>query len=410
MSVRWPQNGPRPGVPPRQAREEAAREQAKPADSKSSSKPAAKGPTTGKPATGGRAGARPAEGDKDSAQGGVHRDGMESGTQRGSAEGLAGGSARGTPEGLAPGTTRETAPTARNAQSTPNPGQAPQLQDPRLARQAPTVSTESARERDVAEEGSSEDARAALEGRAKLRAAVVERLVRGLTEVEQKLAAFLENPGRQGVVTLPVVLSESSVTYEFWKLVSVEADDRNFLCHALGLPVSTDDAPLLMTLRDEVHAAFGEFHHSPEGKQARAGYEAVLARYETARIQPVISGHDVGPVAAECARLQLPCGLEFTRSLLLSPLQLAVALSPEEGTAKQVMVAGLTLPQLGSLVGHLRRLNPMLNNSQVRQFLLLAATDIKNALRKPLGDAEVERVQELAKQLLRLQAMAMLHV
>ncbi|TQF14358.1 hypothetical protein FJV41_19235 [Myxococcus llanfairpwllgwyngyllgogerychwyrndrobwllllantysiliogogogochensis] len=406
MSVRWPQNVPRPGVPARQAREEAAREQSKPAEARSSNKPAAKGPT-GKPATGGRAGARPTEGDKDSAQGGVHRDGMESGTQRGSAEGLAGGSPRGTPEGLAPGTTRGTTPSAPNL---PNPSQAPRLPEEKLARQAPAVPTESPRERDVAEEGTREDARGALEGRAMLRGAVLERLVRGLTEVEQKLATFLENPGRQGVVTLPVVLSESSVTYEFWRLVSVQSDDRNFLAQSLGLPVTADDALLLQTLRQEIHAAFDEFQRSPSGKQARARYEEVLTRYEAARIQPVISGHDTGPLAAECARLQLPCEPEFTRSLLLSPLQLAVALSPEEGTATQVMVAGLTLTQLGALVGHLRRLNPMLGNAQVRQFLLRAATDLKNALRKPLGDAEVERVQELAKQLLRLQAVAMLHV
>ncbi|MFY2560722.1 hypothetical protein ACN469_24170 [Corallococcus terminator] len=412
MSVRWPQNVPRPGAPaPRQAREEAAREQAKPAEARSSNKPTAKGPTTGKPATPGRAGARPPEGEKDSAQGGVHRDGMDSGTQRGSAEGLAGGSPRGTPEGLAPGTARGATSASLNAQSTPSPAQAQQLPDAaKLARQAPTASPESPRERDVAEQGPREEARGALDGRAMLRGAVLERLVRGLAEVEQKLATFLENPGRQGVVTVPVVLSESSITFEFWRLVSVASDDRNFLCHSLGLPATADDALLLQTLREEVHAAFDEFQRSPSGKQSRARYEEVLARYEAARIQPVISGHDSGPLVAECARLNLPCELGFTRSLLLSPLQLAVALFPEEGTATQVMVAGLTLPQLGALVGHLRRLNPMLNNAQVRQFLLRAATDLKNALRKPLGDAEVERVQELARQLLRLQAMAMLHV
>ncbi|RKH56437.1 hypothetical protein D7W81_33895 [Corallococcus aberystwythensis] len=274
---------------------------------------------------------------------------------------------------------------------------------PQLARQPAT--SESPRERTATDGQPADAARQALEGRAKLRVAVLHRLHRGLTEVEGKMSAFLANPGRQGVVTLPVILSESTVTYEWWKSANALPEDRAYLAQVLGEPGSVDDATLLGTLREEVHLAFAEFPRTPQGLEARKGYDAVLQKYEAARIQPVIAGHDTGPLVEECTRLGLPCDKDFTRSLLLSPWMLAISQSPDEGSKTQVMVAGLTLPQLGALVGHLRQLNPLLSNAQLRMLLLRASTDMKLALRKVLGQQEVEQVQALARQLLRLQAV-----
>ncbi|MCY0999768.1 hypothetical protein OWM54_21765 [Myxococcus sp. MISCRS1] len=423
MSVRLPPNAPRPGVPPRSAREEAAREQAKPAEAKKSDKsPQAKG-TGGKPATGGKTGARPAEGEQaqQGAQGGVHRDGMDAGAQRGGSGGLEGFTQGGAEAlGTAPPTGTSTGMAAKPAQvATPTPATQPQPST-RAEQQAPptpqqpareSTSAQAPRERDLAERAPREETPASREGRARVRAAVMDRLMRGYADLEAKLSQFVQAPGRhQGVVTVPIMMSESSVTLEFWAVAAGTADDRAFLAEVLGVPANVDDAYLLELLREEIHLAFDVFQRSEPGKQARAAYEAVLTRYDAARIQPVIEGHDAGPMVSECARLQLSCEPAFTRSLLLSPLQLAVARFADEGSATQVMVAGLTLQQLGSLVGHLRTLNPLLSNAQVRNLLFRASTDLKLALRKPLGDAEVERVQELAKQLLRLQAVEYLHV
>ncbi|MCE9668556.1 hypothetical protein LY474_12105 [Myxococcus stipitatus] len=413
MSVRWPQNVPRPGVPTRSPKDEAPREQEKPGESKSG-KASAKG---GKAPAGGKG--KPLSTEGGGAQGAARQEGPDAGGQRGAADGMDAGGQRGA-EALFPGAAPPgglstqaahgaTAVSARPGTGGPQAAQARGAQAP-LEKQAPTVPSDANPEGDAAEADAENLARAALEGRARLRAAVLDRLHRGLTEVESRLGQFLENPGRQGVVTVPVVLSESSVTNEFWRMVAAASEDRDFLARTLGVPVTADDATLLQALRDEVHAAFLEFASWTEGAKARAAYDAVLARYEAARIQPVISGHDTGPLIEECARLQLSCEPDFTRSLLLSPLLLAVALAPEEGTPTQVMLAGLTLEQLGALVGHLRQLNPLLDNAQVRNLLLRAATDLKKALRKPLGDAEVERVQELARQLVRLQAVEMLFV
>ncbi|MCP3063294.1 hypothetical protein LXT21_31400 [Myxococcus sp. K38C18041901] len=422
MSVRLPQNAPRPGVPTRSAREEAAREQAKPAEAKKSDKSTQAKGTGGKPATGGKTGARPAEGEQaqQGAQGGVHRDGMDAGAQRGGSGGLEGFTQGGAEAlGTAPPTGTSTGMAAKPAQaamSTPAGAQ----QSPRAEPQAPAPTPQSAREsssaqapreQDIAERAPREETPASREGRARVRAAVMDRLMRGYADLEAKLSQFVQAPGRhQGVVTVPIMMSESSITLEFWAVAAGTPEDRAFLTEVLGVPANVDDAYLLELLREEIHLAFDVFQRSEPGKQVRAAYEAVLTRYDAARIQTVIEGHDTGPMVAECARLQLTCEPDFTRSLLLSPGQLAVARFADEGSATQVMVAGLTLQQLGSLVGHLRTLNPMLSNAQVRTLLFRASTDLKLALRKPLGDAEVERVQELAKQLLRLQAVELLFV
>ncbi|RKG68151.1 hypothetical protein, partial [Corallococcus terminator] len=265
--------------------------------------------------------------------------------------------------------------------------------------------SEAPRERTATDGKSPNAAKEAAESRAKLRVALLNRLHRGLSEVVMKLTNFLANPGRAGVVTLPIVLSESSVAYEWWKSANAVPEDRQYLAMALGESPVVDDATMLQALRAEVREAFKEFQRTPPGIEVRKQYDEVLQKYDAARIQPVISGHDSGPLVEECARLGLTCERDFTRSLLMSPWMLAISQSPDEGSATQVMVAGLTLAQLGSLVGHLRRLNPMLSNAQVRSLLLRASTDMKLALRKALGQQEVEQVQELARQLLRLRAV-----
>ena len=113
---------------------------------------------------------------------------------------------------------------------------------------------------------------------------------------------------------------------------------------------------------------------------------------------------------AELARLGITPEKDFSRSLLMAPQVVAVGLSPEEGSTSQVVIAGLTVLQLCNLVAHLRNLNPLLSNRQVRQLLVLSATDLKKAIRKSMGQAEVDLVQDLARQLLRFQVVELLFV
>ncbi|NOK32835.1 hypothetical protein D7W79_13120 [Corallococcus exercitus] len=417
MSVRLPSGLPRPGLPLQGPAQEKGEKAQQPGEAKTPGKATGKGV----PAKGGLAvkgGAAKGTSAKGGAEQSGPQDGMDS-ARSGETERNEGGGARAAQQqdGMAPSTSRgatglgnlEQPPApAQTLQAPPQPPPVvPQVEVP-LARQPAT--SESANERTASDGRSQDAARQAVEGRAKLRVAILNRLHRGLTEVEKKLSAFLANPGRQGVVTLPVVLSESSVTHEWWKSANAVPEDRAYLAQALGEPGSVDDATLLGTLREEVRQAFAEFPRTPAGIEARKAYDAVLQKYEAARIQPVISGHDTGPLVEECARLGLVYGKDFTRSLLLSPWMLAISQSPDEGSKTQVMVAGLTLPQLGALVGHLRQLNPLLSNAQLRTLLLRASTDMKLALRKVLGQQEVEQVQALARQLLRLQAVQRLTV
>lgn len=409
MSIRLPPSLPRPGLPLQGPKDEKG-EKAPAGESKTPGK------ATGKGATG-KGGAL--KGGASAKGGAAQSSGTEGGSARSAETERGGGGAQSAKQqdGMAPSTQRGAGaagfggleqpppPSAQALPAAPQPqALAPQVEvAPLLTRQAPT--SEAPRERTATEGRSPDTAKQAAESRAKLRVALLNRLHRGLTEVEKKLSAFLANPGRQGVVTLPVVLSESSVAYEWWKTANAVPDDRAYLAQALGEPSTVDDATLLRTLREEIHQAFGEFQRTAPGIEARKQYDAVLQKYEAARIQPVISGHDTGPLVEECTRLGLTCERDFTRSLLLSPWMLAISQSPDEGSSTQVMVAGLTLPQLGALVGHLRRLNPILSNAQLRTLLLRASTDLKLALRKVLGQQEVEQVQELARQLLRLRAV-----
>ncbi|QRK07411.1 hypothetical protein JQX13_46575 [Archangium violaceum] len=269
---------------------------------------------------------------------------------------------------------------------------------------------ELSRERKVVGREDSGAERQALESRAKLRAAVMDRLLAGMKDVHARLSQFLKNPGRLGVVNLSLVLSESSITHELWKEPGATAEGRAHLARMLGLDPALDEASLLQAVMAEVHQAFVDFQASRPGQEIRQQYEAVLQRYEAVNVLPIVPGHDTGPLLAELARLGIAHEKDFSQSLLVDPRLLAVGLSAEEGSTQQVMVAGLTVPQLGTLVAHLRRLNPRLTNRQLCQLLLLASTDLKNASRKLLGQAEVEQVQELARQLLRLQAVELLFV
>lgn len=248
------------------------------------------------------------------------------------------------------------------------------------------------------------------EPRAQLRAAVRERLLQGLADIQGRLASFLRMPGRPGSVTLSLVLSESSVTYELWREPALVPESRARLAQTLGVAPETDEASLLRALMAEVHQAFVEFQASGPGREARKQYEAVLQGYAAGNCLPIVPGHDTGPLLAELARLGLPHERDFSRSLLVDPLLLAVGLCPEDGTDSQVMVAGLSVSQLGTLVAQVRRLNPRITNRQVSQLLVRAATDPRSASRKSLGPAEVELVRERASQLLRLQVVELLFV
>lgn len=288
---------------------------------------------------------------------------------------------------------------------TPQQGQGlPQRAAPQTA--APELS----RERRITGREESGAERQALESRAKLRAAVMDRLLAGMKDVHGRLSQFLKNPGRLGVVNLSLVLSESSITYELWKEPGATPEGRARMAQMLGLAPELDEASLLRAVMAEVHQSFVDFQASRPGQEIRQQYEAVLQGYEAANVLPIVPGHDTGPLLAELARLGISHEKDFSLSLLVDSRLLAVGLSAEEGSTQQVMVAGLTVPQLGTLVAHLRRLNPRLTNRQLCQILLLASTDLKMASRKLLGQAEVEQVQELARQLLRLQAVEQLFV
>ncbi|PTL76237.1 hypothetical protein [Vitiosangium sp. GDMCC 1.1324] len=384
----------RPGGPSvRGPQQEPRKESAKPGTGKSSSGGASSaGASSAKSASAGKSGG---------AQGAQRQDGMEAagavGARAGGFDGLAD---KHEPQGrsqlaLIRG---EAAPSTPQGQGLP-------------ARPAPvTVAPDLSREEKVADREDAASRRQSLEDRAKLRAAIVDRLLHGMKDVHGRLSNFLKNPGRLGVVNLTLVLSESSITLELWKEPSAMPERRARMAQVMGVPPEADDATLLRALMAEVHQAFVEFQASRPGRELRQQYEEVLQGYDAANVLPVVPGHDTGPMLAELARVGIAHEPDFSRSLLVDPRLLAVGLGPEEGTTTQVMVSGLTVSQLGTLVAHLRRLNPRLTNKQVCHLLLRASTDLRTTSRKALGQAEVDQVQELARQLLRLQGVELLFV
>jgi hypothetical protein len=287
---------------------------------------------------------------------------------------------------------------------------APRSEEPQLRRVQLAPAPELQRQDKTEERESASARREAVEGRAKLRAALLERLAEGMADVEGRLSQFLKNPGRLGVVNLSLVLSESSLTYEVWKDPSTVPERRARMALTLGVDPAAEDALVLAALMAEVHEAFVAYQASPQGREARQRYGAVLQSYDAIKVLPVVPGHDTGPMLAELARVGLEHRPEFSRSLLVDPLLLSVGLAPDEGSDTQVMVAGLNVPQLGTLVAHLRRLNPRMTNRQVCQLLLLATTERKTGGRKFFGEAELELVQEFARRLLRLQVVELLFV
>ncbi|WP_224371187.1 hypothetical protein [Hyalangium versicolor] len=321
-------------------------------------------------------------------------------------EGLAGGSL-GTASGGFDGLQERNDPSGRAAlerlqgQGT----QAPPYGQERTAQQAPApVAPEvPQQQRKVTERESTTGERPALGGRAKLRSVVIERLLNGMKDAHERLTNFAKNPGRLGVVNLSLTLSESAFTHLLWKEPSTIPARKATLLNILGMPPSTGDAAIIRELMAEVHLGFEEFQASPQGIEAWQRYDEVLQRYEAMGVQPVVPGHDTGPMLADLQRLKIPYNLDFTRSLLLHPLLIGVALEPDEGSADFVMVAGLTVAELGALIAHMRRLNPRLTNKHVRQLLYLATADKRTGGRKRLADPDTKDVQELAKQLLRLQ-------
>ncbi|EPX64143.1 hypothetical protein D187_005277 [Cystobacter fuscus DSM 2262] len=394
-------------------------------DSRDTGKPAA-GKSTGKPAAGGAnakartegtsAGAKPLmnegtsagakalvnEGTSAGAKALQSKDGMDVGGQVGHQARLDGG------QGLADKQDAK----SRFQQSVRTGGAHVPTQGPTVSpfREAAVASTLEQSEQEKSEETPRGDAaREAMEGRAKLRAALMDRLLAGMKDVHGRLAKFIKNPGRLGVVNLSLVLSESSLTYELWKEPSTVPERRTRMAQTLGVPTSLGDNYLLKALMTEVHDCFEEFKASRPGKEIRQQYDEVLELYENAGVLPVMPGFDMGPMQAELKRVGLPMEKEFLQSLLVHPRILAVGLEAEDGEDPQVMVAGLPVAQLGTIVAQLRRLNPRLTNRQVLNLMILASTDLKKGMRKILGKAEVENVQELAKQLLRLQGVELLY-
>jgi len=255
-------------------------------------------------------------------------------------------------------------------------------------------------------EGSEGSELQALEVRVRLRAALVEWLLHGMEDVNDRLACFLRNPGRLGAVHLTRVLSESALTYEAWKEPRAVPERRARVAQLLGLSASVEDAALLRALMAEVHQAFRAFQASPEGREARRRYEELLEACEAANVLPIVPGHDTGPMLAELARVGLAYEKDFTRSLLVDPRILSVGLTPEDCSASPLMAGGQSVSQVGALVAHVRSLNPRLTNGQVRKLLLRTSLpDGRCALRKSQGPSEVERVKAFARQLLRFQVV-----
>lgn len=248
------------------------------------------------------------------------------------------------------------------------------------------------------------------EAQEKLRAAVTERLLVGMGDVRQRLTEFLKNPGRLGVVNLSLMLSESTITYEAWKDPSSNPERRARMAQAMGLPAGGDDRTLLLTLMAGVRQAFVDFRASSQGRECLRQYQEVLRACELKQVLPVVPGHDTGPMVAELDRLGIEREKDFTRSMLVDPQLIAVGLTPDEGSATQLMLAGLSVSQLGGLVAAVRRLHPRLTNSQVRSLLLRASTEPKTSIRKSLGEAEVEGLLDSTRQLLRFQVVEMFFV
>jgi len=389
MSARLAQAAiPRTGVPVHTPREEPKREPAKSG--------------AGKPSSGGSSAKSAAGGKSGGAQGARRQEGAERGEQLGA---HAGGFDSHPDTHEPQGRSRFSVIQGEADRSAPQGQEIPARPAPQLA-PAPELS----RERHVESREGSGSEQQSLEGRARLRAVVMEHLAQGLAEAEERLSRFLKEPGSLGVVNLSLVLSESSLTHELWEGPSAVPERRARMALTLGLAPEVEDASLLQALMDEVHEAFVAFQASPAGHESQQRYEQVLKRYEAVKVLPVVSGHDTGPMLAECARLGISHAPDFSRSLLVHPLLLAVGLSPEEGSATQVMIAGLSLTQLGTLVAQLRRVNPQLNNRQVCQLLLRVSTEKKQAIRKRLGQAEMERVLEFAYQLLRLRVFELYFV
>jgi hypothetical protein len=236
----------------------------------------------------------------------------------------------------------------------------------------------------------------ASEVRAMLRAALVERLLSGMEDVEDRLSRFLKNPGRLGAVNLSLVLSESSITYEVWKEPSTVPERRARMAQTLGCSAGVDDGSLLRALMAEVHQAFVDFQASAPGRAALQRYDALLESCEKANILPIVPAHDTGPMLAELTRVGIAHERDFSRSLLVDP--------------RLVLVEGQSVSELGTLVAHVRSLNPRLTNHQVRKLLVRASMDGSGIARKSLGQAEVERVKEFTRQLLRLQVVELLFV
>ncbi|WP_257457379.1 hypothetical protein [Archangium lipolyticum] len=331
-----------------------------------------------------------------SAQGARRQEGME---VRGDAAGASQGGFDGVAEKpKVPWAT----PPAGAARSTPHTPQGPVP----LARETPApAAPELSRERAAVDKNGPDAERKALASRGQLRAAVVDRLLRGMTDIQGRLSEFLKSPARrQGAISVSLVLSESSVTHELWKEPMSVPQSRMLLLQMLGLPQEADDATVARVLVDEVRQAFKEFQASAPGRKCRQDYEELMQRCEALDVLPVVAGHDTGPMAAELSRLGVRFERDFTRSLLMDPRALSVGLLPEEGTATQVVVVGLTAQQLGALVIHVRRLNPLLGNRQVRHLLFRVSHDRENACRKRLGQAEVNHVQDLARHILRFQS------
>jgi hypothetical protein len=372
------------------AKEEVRKEPAKPGSGKG---------TTGGSAAGKSAGSSKGAG----AQGLQNQDGMESNGSVGAQSGGGAGSLD-KREGQQ-GRGRFDMLQGESTHSKPMP-QGPAREQPSPA--APELP----RERKAAEdrEQSNNAARQAMEGRAKLQAALAQRIQAGMQDVLGRLTKFIKSPGRLGVVNLTLVLSESAITYELWKEPSSVPARRERMALTLGFSPAADNATLLQELMTIVHQAFVDYQASRPGKEARAQYEQVLQAYDKANVLPIVPGHDTGPMLAELAGLKMTAPESFSRSLLVDPMLLAVGLTADEGSDTQIMVAGLTVAQLGTLVAHMRRLNPRLTNKQVRQILLNASTDLKTMGRKLMGNMEVEQVQHMARQLLKLQAVEQLYV
>lgn len=248
----------------------------------------------------------------------------------------------------------------------------------------------------------------AVSPREGLRAAVLERLQRDTTGLLERMSEFLDKESRAGVASIGQVISVTAVAQDLWAKPRQLPEARAHLARAFGLAPDVGEAVLVRALLTEVSQAFTAFENSAAGRDFRERYDALLWRCESLSVLPIVLGFDVSPMLGELVRLGLQELSEYGRSLLLDPRVLAVMPPTPELPEEQAWVSGVSVSQLALVVVQMRQHNPILSNRQARNLFRRCLSD--GSRRISLGRAEMDRLQDWSRHLLRLQAVGRLAV